>query len=133
MKFDILVESIIERSLPTITVLYDYVKDKPVYNIPIEKVIHELVPTDWEEGEERPGTEEFISRANKSDLTYPIIVYKNRIGELLVIDGVHRIGKANESGHKHIKGHILSHDEAIKFKWKDHNGIEVGGPEGFSL
>ena len=77
--FKIIMESVKTNSLPTIDVLYDFVKDKRVYNIPIKKVIHELQPTPWEQGEERPGTKEFIARANKADLTYPIIVFKSTV------------------------------------------------------
>ena len=123
--FKIIMESVKTNSLPTIDVLYDFVKDKRVYNIPIKKVIHELQPTPWEQGEERPGTKEFIARADKADLTYPIIVFKSKSNKLHIMDGVHRVYKARKAGNKYIKGHILTHEQAVKFKWKDHNGVGV--------
>jgi len=129
MRFNTLVNSILEsvkrESLPTIQVLYDYVKDKPVHDISIKKLLHELKPTPWEKGEERPGTKEFIKRAKATNLKYPIIVFKINSGKLLIMDGVHRIWKANEAGHKTIKGYILTQTESKKFKWKDHNGVTV--------
>jgi len=129
MKFDDLVKSIMEsvkeKALPTIKVLHDYVKDKRVYNIPIKRVIHELKPTKWERGEERPGTKEFIKRANKADLKYPIIVFRGKAGKLFVMDGVHRIWKANKDKRKTIKAHILTLKQSRMFKWRDHNGITV--------
>ena len=86
MEFNTLVNSILEsvkkESLPTIQVLYDYVKGKPVHNIPIKKLLHELKPMSWEKGEERPGTKEFIKRAKATNLRYPIIVFKINTDEL---------------------------------------------------
>ena len=129
MKFNILVNSILEsvenEKLPTIKVLYDYVKDKPVHDIPIKELIHELKPMDWETGEERPGTKEFIKRGNAADLKYPIIVFKSKSGKLLIMDGVHRLWKAKDAGDETIKGHILTQKEAEKFKWKDGKGVMV--------
>ena len=129
MEFNTLVNSILEsvkkESLPTIQVLYDYVKGKPVHNIPIKKLLHELKPMSWEKGEERPGTKEFIKRAKATNLRYPIIVFKINSGKLFCMDGVNRVWKANEANHKTIKGHILTQKEAKKFKWKDQNGVTI--------
>ena len=126
MKFNILVNSILEsvenEKLPTIKVLYDYVKDKPVHDIPIKELKHELKPMDWETGEERPGTKEFIKRGNAADLKYPIIVFKLKSGKLLIMDGVHRLWKAKMQGMKLLKVIFLH-----KKKQKNLNGKMAKG------
>lgn len=118
------------ESPDSIQALYDYVKDKPVHDIPMKKILHELEPKSWEEGEERPGTPEFIDRAERSELKYPIITFKDdeqvKPGELSIMDGVHRIWKAYHiKKQDSIKGHILTREEAKGFKWKDDAGVEV--------
>ena len=120
---NILTESI-EEDLPTIEVLHNYVKNKPVKTIPVSKLLHNLKPTKWEEGEERPGTPEFISRAKKSNTKYPIIIFRAADdNKLYIMDGVHRLWKRAKIQHKkNIKCVFLKRSEVRNFKWKDHNG-----------
>ena len=81
----------------------------------IELDVDELVKTNLgssneESTDEIPGTPEFIERANRSDLNYPVTAAKYPDGVFL-IDGVHRLWKANHLGHKTIRGWLMDYSE----------------------
>ena len=64
-----------------------------------------------EEGDEVPGSEEFIERAEKSDLSFPIItvIYDDGI---FIADGNHRLWKAKHiEGDEFIDGYLITADE----------------------
>ena len=66
-----------------------------------------------EQFDEVPGSEEFVSRANKSDITKPVIAIKYSDG-IFLADGNHRLWKAYHLGLKTIKGYIMDEDELHK-------------------
>lgn len=62
--------------------------------------------------DEAPGTPEFIERAMRSDLKYPIIVVRYNDGDLIA-DGNHRLWKARAQGLKKIEGYLLYEKELL--------------------
>lgn len=96
--------------------MVDYVNTtKNVVDFPIEKLLHNLEPSEHETGDELPGHPDFIKRADAASLQYPIIAVKYSDG-YWIADGVHRLYKANSLGHKTIKAHVLDQSELINFK-----------------
>ena len=92
--------------------IYDYVKHKEPGNLDIDKLFEEAFSGDLSEKfDEEFESKEFIDRANKSSLEYPIMVLKTSDGFLDVIDGNHRLWKAKQRGHRLISAYIITEDE----------------------
>ena len=91
--------------------------------VSIEELERHLKPTDKESTDERPDTPEFVDRAMRADMSYPIIAidYGGDRGPdgyladydkgLWIADGVHRIFKAKDSGYKSITALIITDEE----------------------
>lgn len=64
--------------------------------------------------EENPfyGNEQY---AMSTDISIPLIVVELKKGKEKLIDGNHRLFKANKSGHKTIAAHYLSEEEHKKY------------------
>jgi hypothetical protein len=92
-----------------IQTLIDVARSPNVVDIPIGKLEHNLDPSPGETTDELPGSEEFVARADKADLRYPIIVISYPDG-LWIADGVHRLWKAKHLGKRSIRGYIISHE-----------------------
>ena len=91
--------------------IFEYAKKNgELKKIPIRKLLHNLEPSPHESGDELPGSQEFIERAEESDLSYPIIVVKYPDG-WFIADGVHRLWKANDRGAKTMNGYLIDHAE----------------------
>ena len=67
-------------------------------------------PSPDEKGDEVPGSPEYIERAMKTDLKYPIIVIRYDDGDFIA-DGNHRLWKARQLGLKKIPGYLLQSDD----------------------
>ena len=73
----------------------------PIVEIPVNKIFHMCV----HKGKKDPQT---IKRSQESDLSYPIIIARNKSGKLsMILDGHHRLLKAKNEGHRYIKSRIL--------------------------
>lgn len=70
-------------------------------------------PSEDEEFDEVPGSPEFIERAMKTDLKYPITVVRYDDGDFIA-DGNHRLWKARELGQKKIIGYLIQSDDLKK-------------------
>ena len=70
-------------------------------------------PSPNEDVEDQPGSPFFVERANKSDLSYPILVVRYSDGDFIA-DGNHRLWKARALGMGTIKGYMLTEDELHK-------------------
>lgn len=55
-------------------------------------------------------------RVLKADLNAPIIVTKDSRGKLTVVDGLHRLAKADQLGLEYIKGKYISPKDLDQFK-----------------
>lgn len=89
--------------------IIEYAKTPAVIDIPIEMLEHNLEPSENEIADEVPGSSEFIERAEKSDLRYPIIVIAYPDG-MWIADGVHRLWKAKSMKKGSIRGYIIAHE-----------------------
>ncbi len=94
--------------------------DLPVVDFDVEKLVWNLDMPFWEKDgtddwnltprdvmNKIEGSSEHQERVKKADLQYPIFVIKKK-GRWLIIDGVHRLVKALQSGHKTIKAKIVT-------------------------
>jgi transposase-like protein len=91
--------------------IFNYAKKhEKIKKIPISKLLHNLDPSPHESGDELPGSPEFIERAKKADLSYPIVVVKYPDG-WFIADGVHRLWKAKDEGLKSMRGYVIDHTE----------------------
>ena len=61
--------------------------------------------------DEKPGSEEFKERRDKSDLTFPIIVVRYPDGSMLIADGNHRLAKAKHEKYDKINGYIIERSD----------------------
>ena len=96
--------------------LIDYAqKNKKPEEIEVKELMHNLEPSPEETGSDVPGSPEFIARAEKASLEFPILVIKYSDG-LWIADGVHRLWKAVQQKQNYIKGYILNKDEIYPFK-----------------
>jgi len=68
-----------------------------------------------EDFDEVPGSPEFVDRAMRSDLSYPITVIVYPDGDFIA-DGNHRLWKARELGQKTIRGYSLSEEDLMQIK-----------------
>lgn len=85
---------------------------KPL-EIPIEKLEHLFNDTSTDEP---VGSREFIERAMKADLSYPILIisypdYDNDGNNLFIADGMHRFWKAKQLGLKTIQGYVIPREK----------------------
>ena len=93
-----------EYSVPK---LYQYAKQKmPLINVPLEHLVHNIKVEGGISADEPVDSPSFRRRAMKSDLAYPILVHKID-GEYWVIDGAHRIMKADEFKKKYMKAYVF--------------------------
>lgn len=69
-----------------------------------------FMPSPDEEGDEVPGSPEYVERAMKTDLKYPITVIRYDDGDFIA-DGNHRLWKARAKGWKKISGYLLQSDD----------------------
>jgi DNA-binding CsgD family transcriptional regulator len=83
--------------------------------IPVKDLLNNLEPSPQETGDELPGSPEFIERAKKADLKYPIIVIKYPDG-LFIADGVHRLWKAKEQQIENMKAYLMDHSQLSDIK-----------------
>jgi hypothetical protein len=67
-------------------------------------------PSPDEEFDEIPGSHEFVDRAMKTDLNYPITVVRYDDGDFIA-DGNHRLWKARELNWKKIPGYLLQSED----------------------
>lgn len=90
-------------------------KTKDVVDVPISKLMHNFEASPEELTDEIPGSPEFIERAKKADMKYPILIIKYDDG-LWIADGVHRTWKAHHLlGQDSIKARILDQSELARF------------------
>jgi hypothetical protein len=86
-------------------------ENAPLKNFNIDKLAEiAFQPSSEEDYDEVPGSSEFVARAMKSDLSYPIVVVRYSDGDFIA-DGNHRLWKARELGHKTIKGYLMHEDD----------------------
>jgi hypothetical protein len=71
-------------------------------------LLNNFEPSHYEDPDEIPGSPEFVERADKSDLSYPLIVIKYPDG-LFIADGVHRLWKARDKGLKELDAYLIGH------------------------
>ena len=69
-----------------------------------------FMPSPDEEFDEVPGSPEFVDRAMKTDLKYPITVIRYDDGDFIA-DGNHRLWKARAKGWEKISGYLLQSDD----------------------
>ena len=69
-----------------------------------------FMPSPNEDFNETPGSPEFVARAERSDLRYPIVVVRYPDGDFIA-DGNHRLWKAYSRGMQTINGFLMSADE----------------------
>lgn len=74
-----------------------------------------FAPSEHEQFDEVPGSEEFEIRADESDLSFPIIVVEYG-DESFIADGNHRLRKAQKLGLKSIRGYRLDNETLHKIK-----------------
>jgi len=75
---------------------------------PIKSILYS--PLDVLKNPNKKQYKKEIQRIENADLKYPIIIYNNNI-----VDGVHRLTKANLQGKKKIKAYIFNSDLMKKF------------------
>ena len=90
-------------------------ENKKLEQLPLEPLLHNLEPSPYETGHELPGHPDFIARANKTDLKWPIIVVSYPDG-LFIADGVHRLWKARSEDMSQIKAYVIDRDELDQFR-----------------
>ena len=90
-------------------------ENKKLEHLPLEPLLHNLEPSPYETGHELPGHPDFIARANKTDLKWPIIVVSYPDG-LFIADGVHRLWKARSEDMNQVKAYVLDRDELEQFR-----------------
>ena len=107
--------------------IFNYAKEHGKFiNIPIEKLLHNLEPSPNESGDDLPGHPEFIERANRSDLSYPIIVVSYPDG-LWIADGVHRLWKSRDEGIRSVPSYLISSDDLDKINEAVSDSEETNG------
>lgn len=67
-------------------------------------------PSPDEIADEVPGSPEFIERAERADLTYPIIAVEYPDG-VFIVDGVHRLWKAAATNMENISTFLLTPED----------------------
>lgn len=93
--------------------ILDYIKESnlPLTAFPVESLTDiNLAKSADEAGDQVPGSPEFVARAQRSDLSHPIIVIEYPDGRFIA-DGVHRLWKAYDSGRSKINGFLLTSEE----------------------
>ena len=100
----------------------------PVKLIEVEELVPQLDEVVWDvspktvlENMNVKKYSEDAKRIKNADLSYPIIIYKNKI-----VDGYHRVSRAHLEGKKEIKAHVFETDIMKKFIVnKDMNFVKV--------
>jgi len=80
------------------------------------------MPSPNEEFDEVPGSPEFVDRAMKTDLKYPITVIRYDDGDFIA-DGNHRLWKARAEGWKKISGYLLQSDDLVNIPHRKKNEV----------
>lgn len=94
-----IIKYIEENDFPIYTFDVDILADTAFENSPDEK------------GDEVPGSEEFVERAKKSDLSFPIVTVMYDDG-IFVVDGNHRLWKAKHiEDDEFIDGYLITAKE----------------------
>jgi hypothetical protein len=74
---------------------------------------HNLEQSEREEGEDIPGHPEFVRRADKTDLSHPLLIVDypddgiDPAPGLWIADGVHRLWKARSLGLSHVIAYVM--------------------------
>jgi len=100
----------------------------PVKLIEVEELVPQLDEVVWDvspktvlENMNLKKYSEDAKRIKSADLSYPIIIYKNRI-----VDGYHRVSRSHLEGKKEIKAHVFDTNIMKKFIVdKDMNFVKV--------
>lgn len=88
----------------------DLAKDKPVVSLKPKEIKYDF------EGRIEDDSET-NKRVMKANLSYPILVVKNKEGEIFaLLDGTHRLQKALLQKKKNIKSKVFDIEELKKFK-----------------
>lgn len=75
-----------------------------IQRIPLEKLYSSYRVT---KASERKNSQDFIQRALRADLRYPILVFQGRNGAFHICDGLHRYWKARHLGNSTIKARVI--------------------------
>jgi len=102
--------------------------EHPVKLIEVEELVPQLDEVVWDvspktvlENMNLKKYSEDAKRIKNADLSYPIIIYKNKI-----VDGYHRVSRAHLEGKKEIKAHVFDTNIMKKFIVdKDMNFVKV--------
>lgn len=87
--------------------IVEYIK-----NNNIKSQILDISSLEMSDADEEYGSEDFIKRVNKADLKYPIIVVKDeKEDKYSIVDGMHRVYKAQSQGLDKINAYILTYDD----------------------
>lgn len=89
----------------TIQEIQDYLKSEPIVEIPLEDISDMSIHKDKTD-------EKTIKRSQKSNLDFPIIIAKYNDKYTMILDGHHRLKKANDNNIKTIKAKILNLDKS---------------------
>ncbi len=89
-----------------------------VKSIPIDILDHMFDSDPDEDFDERPGSPEFVKRAEVADFEHPILAvrYKDEDPQLWVADGSHRLWKARAAGKETIDAYIIPSEELESLK-----------------
>ena len=87
--------------------IIDCAQNKPRQDLDVEALFAVNFDTSDDSFDEAPGSPEFVERAERSDLNYPIVVVRYPDGDF-VADGNHRLWKAHSGGMKTIKGYVIT-------------------------
>jgi len=101
--------------------ILDYAEEHhPKESISVSKLMHNLDPGEYETGDELPGHSEFIKRADKADLSYPLLVidYPDEEPRYWIADGVHRLWKAvhKPENLKSVEAYIIPNSALVHLK-----------------
>jgi len=82
---------------------------------PIRRVnIRRLIPDQFNGNTvavEPTGSDDWVARANRAELKYPILVIKKPGGGIWIGDGNHRLWKAYKSGQRYINAYVVDEDK----------------------
>ena len=97
--------------------IFQYMEDNkvPVTKISVEELSDSNLMPEFADADEKIGSPEFVERAKKSDLSYPILIVEYP-DELWVCDGLHRLWKAREEGLETIDARVISKEQLDSIK-----------------
>lgn len=111
--------------------IIEYIRQNkiPARVLSVESLVDtNLGPDSMQDTDEVPGSPEFVARADKADVSFPIIAVEYPDG-VFIADGVHRLWKAREMGLKGLRGYLISPDdlENIPKMQNEFNAVGGGG------